>query len=327
MPAISKRQFNQRLLWTALVAALAPSGVWAQEWPTKSISLVVPFPAGGSNDVVARLVGESVRKRLGQPVLVDNKPGANGSLGVETTLRGAKDQHTFLVASDSVSLLPLFRSMPWDLTKTFTPIAVLSFQPIVIVTAPSSGIKTIQDLQARAKGKPDQVSYASSGQGSIQHLVGELFSQNLGINLLHIPYKGGGQAVNDVISGQVSLAVLGAAAVLPHIKSGKLIALAVSTKRRSTILPDTPTLSESGAGDIDVPQWSALFAVEGTPSPVVSLLRKAVDESLADTGLKQQLLGLAMETVALSPDAFQQRMIQDRERWAKLIKDRKIAME
>lgn len=327
MPAISKRQFNQRFLWTALGSAIAPSGVWAQEWPTKSISLVVPFPAGGSNDVVARLVGESVRKRLGQPVLVDNKPGANGSLGVETTLRGAKDQHTFLVASDSVSLLPLFRSMPWDLTKTFTPIAVLSFQPIVIVTAPSSGIKTIQDLQARAKGKPDQVSYASSGQGSIQHLVGELFSQNLGINLLHIPYKGGGQAVNDVISGQVSLAVLGAAAVLPHIKSGKLIALAVSTKRRSTILPDTPTLSESGAGDIDVPQWSALFAVEGTPSPVVSLLRKAVDESLADTGLKQQLLGLAMETVALSPDAFQQRMIQDRERWAKLIKDRKIAME
>ena len=327
MPDISKRQFNQRLLWTALGTTLAPSGVWAQEWPTKSISLVVPFPAGGSNDVVARLVGESVRKRLGQPVLVDNKPGANGSLGVETTLRGAKDQHTFLVASDSVSLLPLFRSMPWDLTKTFTPIAVLSFQPIVIVTAPSSGIKTIQDLQARAKGKPDQVSYASSGQGSIQHLVGELFSQNLGINLLHIPYKGGGQAVNDVISGQVSLAVLGAAAVLPHIKSGKLIALAVSTKRRSTILPDTPTLSESGAGDIDVPQWSALFAVEGTPAPVVSQLRKAVDESLADTGLKQQLLGLAMETVALSPDAFQQRMIQDRERWSKLIKDRRIALE
>lgn len=327
MPAISKRQFNQCLLWTALGAALAPTGVWAQEWPTKSISLVVPFPAGGSNDVVARLVGESVRKRLGQPVLVDNKPGANGSLGVETTLRGAKDQHTFLVASDSVSLLPLFRSMPWDLTKTFAPIAVLSFQPIVIVTAPSSGIKSIQDLQARAKGKPDQVSYASSGQGSIQHLVGELFSQNLGINLLHIPYKGGGQAVNDVISGQVSLAVLGAAAVLPHIKSGKLIALAVSTKRRSSILPDTPTLSESGAGDIDVPQWSALFAVEGTPAPVISQLRKAVEESLADTGLKQQLLGLAMETVAFSPDAFQQRMIQDRERWAKLIKDRKIALE
>jgi tripartite-type tricarboxylate transporter receptor subunit TctC len=258
---------------------------------------------------------------------VDNKPGANGALGVDTTLRTAKDQHTFLVASDSVSLLPLFRNMNWDLTKTFTPIAVLSFQPIVVVTAPSSGLKTLQDLQSRAKGKPDQVSYASSGQGSIQHLVGELFSQNMGINLLHIPYKGGGQAVNDVISGQVTVAVLGAAAVLPHIKSGKLIPLGVSTRRRSSILPDTPTLSESGAGDIDVPQWSALFAVDGTPAPIISQMRRAVEESLADSGLKQQLLGLAMETVAMTPDAFQQRMVQDRERWAKLIKDRKISME
>ena len=327
MSAISKRQFTHHLLWTAVAATLTPISALAQDWPSKPINLVVPFPAGGSNDVVARLVGESARKRLGQAVLVDNKPGANGSLGVETTLRAAKDQHTFLVASDSVSLLPLFRTMPWDLTKTFTPIAVLSFQPIVIVTAPSSGLKTIQDLQARAKGKPDQVSYASSGQGSIQHLVGELFSQNLGINLLHIPYKGGGQAVNDVISGQVSLAVLGAAAVLPHIKSGKLIALAVSTKRRSSILPDVPTLAESGAGDIDVPQWSALFAVDGTPTPIISQMRKVVEESLAEAALKQQLIGLAMETVSMTPDAFQQRMIQDRERWAKLIKDRKIAME
>lgn len=327
MLVISNRQFTKLFLWTALAAVLAPVGALAQDWPNKPINLVVPFPAGGSNDVVARLVGESARKRLGQAVLIDNKPGANGSLGVETTLRTAKDQHTFLVASDSVSLLPLFRTLPWDLTKTFTPIAVLSFQPIVIVTAPSSGLKTIQDLQARAKGKPDQVPYASSGQGSIQHLVGELFSQNLGINLLHVPYKGGGQAVNDVISGQVSLAVLGAAAVLPHIKSGKLVALAVSTKRRSGILPDTPTLAESGAGDIDVPQWSALFAVDGTPAPVMMQMRKVIEESLSDAALKQQLFGLAMETVAMTPDAFQQRMLQDRERWAKLIKDRKIAME
>lgn len=327
MLAISNRQFTKLFLLTALAAMLAPVGAWAQDWPNKPISLVVPFPAGGSNDVVARLVGESARKRLGQAVLIDNKPGANGSLGVETTLRTAKDQHTFLVASDSVSLLPLFRTLQWDLTKTFTPISVLSFQPIVIVTAPSSGLKTIQDLQARAKGKPDQVPYASSGQGSIQHLVGELFSQNLGINLLHVPYKGGGQAVNDVISGQVSLAVLGAAAVLPHIKSGKLVALAVSTKRRSSILPDTPTLAESGAGDIDVPQWSALFAVDGTPAPVISQMRKVIEESLSDTALKQQLFGLAMETMAMTPEAFQQRMLNDRERWAKLIKDRKIAME
>ena len=307
--------------------SLAPLAGQAQDWPTKPVTLIVPFPAGGSNDVAARVVGESVRKRLGQTVVVDNKPGANGSLGVDAVLRAPKDHHTFLVASDSVSLLPLFRTMPWDLAKTFTPIAMLSIQPIVVVTGASSGLKSIKDLQAAARSKPDQLPYATSGQGSLQHLVGELFSQNLGINLLHIPYKGGGQAVNDVLAGQVTVAVLGAAAVLPHIKSGKLVALAVSTRQRSPMLPDTPTLAESGAGDIDVPQWSALFALEGTPPAVLARLRRDVQASLAEPELKQQYLNAAMETVATPPEAFQQRMVQDRDRWAKLIKDRKISLD
>ncbi len=307
--------------------SMAPLVGQAEEWPSKPMTLIVPFPAGGSNDVAARVVGESVRKRLGQTVVVDNKPGANGSLGVDAVLRAPKDHHTFLVASDSVSLLPLFRTMPWDLTKTFTPIAVLSIQPIVVVTAASSGLKTIKDLQAAARAKPDQITYASSGQGSLQHLVGELFSQNLGINLLHIPYKGGGQAVNDAIAGQVTVAVLGAAAVLPHIKSGKLVGLAVSTRQRSPMLPGVPTLAEAGAGDIDVPQWSAMFALDGTPPAVLARLRKSVQDSLAEPELKQQFLNAAMETVATPPEAFQQRMVQDRDRWAKLIKDRKISLD
>ncbi len=307
--------------------SLAPLAAQAQEWPSKPITLIVPFPAGGSNDVAARVLGESVRKRLGQTVVVDNKPGANGSLGVDAVLRAPKDHHTFLVASDSVSLLPLFRTMAWDLTKNFTPIAMLSTQPIVVVTGASSGLKSIKDLQAAARSKPDQLPYATSGQGSLQHLVGELFSQNLGINLLHIPYKGGGQAVNDVLAGQVTVAVLGAAAVLPHIKSGKLVALAVSTRQRSPMLPDVPTLAESGAGDIDVPQWSALFALEGTPPAVLARLRRDVQASLAEPELKQQYLNAAMETVTTSPEAFQQRMVQDRERWARLIKDRKISLD
>jgi tripartite-type tricarboxylate transporter receptor subunit TctC len=319
---------SRRLGVLALLSlALAPAVSLAQDWPSKPITLVVPFPAGGSNDVAARVVGESVRKRLGQTVVVDNKPGANGSLGVDAVLRAPKDHHTFLVASDSVSLLPLFRTMPWDLTKTFTPIAMLSTQPIVVVTGVSSGLKSIKDLQAAARSKPDQLPYATSGQGSLQHLVGELFSQNLGINLLHIPYKGGGQAVNDVLAGQVTVAVLGAAAVLPHIKSGKLVALAVSTRQRSPMLPDVPTLAESGAGDIDVPQWSAMFALEGTPPAVLARLRKSVQDSLAEPELKQQFLNAAMEPVATPPEAFQQRMVQDRERWARLIKDRKISLD
>jgi tripartite-type tricarboxylate transporter receptor subunit TctC len=306
---------------------LTPLSTLAQEWPAKSLTFVVPFPAGGSNDIAARMVAEGVRKRLGQSVVIDNKAGANGALGVESVLRAPKDQHTFLIASDSVSLLPLFRPVAWDLTKTFTPVAALSFQPIVVVTAPSSGIKSIKDLQALAKTKPNQVPYASSGQGSIQHLVGELFSQQLGIDLLHVPYKGGGQAVNDAIAGQVTIAVLGAAAVLPHIKAGKLIALAVSTRNRSPMLPDTPTLMESGASDVDVPQWSALFAVEGTPASTLTRLRRSVEETLVEPEIKQRFANAAMDISTMSPDVFQQRIVQDRERWAKLIKTRKISME
>ena len=327
MPALPQALTRRATLLGLAAAALPPLAVAADDWPAKAVTLVVPFPPGGSNDVVARLVGDSVRQRIGQTVVIDNKPGANGALGVDAVLRAPKDHHTFLVASDSVSLLPLFRQTPWDLTRTFTPVAVLSVQPVVVVTSAASGLKSIKDLQALARSKPDQVPYASSGQGSIQHLLGELFSQGLGINLLHIPYKGGGQAVNDVVAGQVTVAVLGAAAVLPHIKSGKLVALAVSTLQRSPMLPDTPTLAESGAGDIDVPQWSALFAVAGTPAPIIARLRRAVDESLAEPAVAQKLASLAMETVNTTPDAFQQRMLQDRERWARLVKDRRISLD
>ncbi len=307
--------------------ALLPHTARAQEWPSKSINFVVPFPPGGSNDVAARAVGEGVGKKLGQTVVVDNKPGANGALGVDAVLRAPKDHHTILVASDSVSLVPLFRPTPWDLTKSFIPVAVLSFQPIVVVTSASTGIKSMKDLAARAKEKPNQIGYATSGQGSLQHLVGELFSQQLQMDLLHVPYKGGGQAVNDVVAGQVPVAVLGSAAVLPHIKSGKLIALAVTTRNRSATLPDVPTLIESGAADFDVPQWVALFAVEGTPAPVLARLRQSVDETLAEPSVKQRFANAAMEIVPTAPAAFQQRMIADRERWAKLIKDRKISLE
>lgn len=318
----------RRILILALLGlAMHPLMAVSQEWPTKPLTFVVPFPAGGSNDIAARVVGDGLRKSLGQSVVIENKSGANGALGVESVLRAPKDQHTFLIASDSVSLLPLFRTASWDLTKTFTPVAMISFQPIVVVTSASTGLKSIKELQVLAKSKPNQIPYASSGQGSIQHLVGELFAQQLGIDLLHVPYKGGGQAVNDVLGGQVTVAVLGAAAVLPHIKSGKLIALAVSTRSRSPMLPDTPTLTESGAGDIDVPQWSALFALEGTSAPVLSRIRRSVEEALAEPDIKKRFVSAGMEVSTVSPEAFYQKMVQDRERWAKLIKDRKISME
>jgi tripartite-type tricarboxylate transporter receptor subunit TctC len=323
---VSMRSRRSCLLGMLSLGAL-PSVARAQVWPSKSLTFVVPFPVGGSNDIAARVLAESMRTQLAQSVVVENKPGANGALGVESVLRGPSDHYTYLVASDSVSLLPLFRSTTWDLSKSFTPVAVLSYQPIVVVTSATSGLRSIKDLAARASSKPNEISYASSGQGSIQHLVGETFAQQLGIDLLHVPYKGGGQALNDVISGQVNVAVLGAAAVLPGIKSGRLVALAVSTAKRSAMLPDIPTLTESGAGAIDVPQWSALFARTGTPDSVLTRLRRATDESLADPALRQRFANAAMEVIPTPPDLFVQRMLQDRERWARLIRDRKISLE
>lgn len=313
------------LLW--LIAGLPCAPARAQDWPTKTLTFVVPFPAGGSNDIAARAVGDAARRRLQQTVVIDNKPGANGALGVDAVLRGTRDQHTFLVASDSVSLLPLFRNTGWDLTRSFVPVAVLSVQPIVVVTGAGTGWKTLKDLVAAARGRPNQIAYASSGQGSIQHLLGELFTQSLGVDLLHVPYKGGGQAVNDLVSGQVPVGVLGAAAVLPHIRSGKLVALAVSTRQRSPMLPDTPTLAEGGAGDVDVPQWSALFAPEGTPAAVIARLRRSIEESLAEPALQQQFQKAAMEPGGSAPEAFQQRMQQDRERWSRLIRERRISLD
>jgi tripartite-type tricarboxylate transporter receptor subunit TctC len=321
-------QLAQQCLLGWLLVAGVVGNVAADEWPKQGLRWVVPFPVGGSNDIAARLVGEVVRGRLGQAVAVDNKPGGNGSLGVDSVLSSAKDAHTFLVASDSVSLLPLFRpSLKWDLVKTFVPVAVLTVQPIVLVAAPSANVRSIKELQALAKAKPGQVPYATSGQGSIQHLVGELTALNLGIDLLHVPYKGGGQAVVDVMSGQVPFAVLGAAAVLPHIKSGKLIALAVSTRARSSILPTVPTLFEAGAGDIDVPQWAALFAPSGFDEAALAKLRSAVSTAMSDPILRDKLQQSSMEIAKVSPEEFRRQLVLDRERWAKLIVERKINLE
>ncbi len=301
----------------------------ANEWPTQTLRWVVPFPVGGSNDVTGRLVSEMIRSKLSQTITIDNKPGANGLLGVESALSTAKDGHTFLVASDSVALLPIFKpNIKWDLAKNFVPVSVLTVQPIVLVASPAANIRSIKDLVALAKSKPGQVPYATSGQGSIQHLLGELAFLNLGIDLLHVPYKGGGQAVVDVISGQVPIAVLGAGAVMPHIKSGKLIAIAVSTRTRSTILPNVPTLAESGAGDIDVPQWATLFAPAVLDDAALNKLRATISAALADTTLREKFLTqYSMEIAKTSPEEFRKQLLADRERWAKLIVDRKINLE
>lgn len=322
---LSRRRFGLSLL------ALTAGGAAAQpaEWPTgRPITWIVPFPPGGSNDVAARLLSDPLREQLRQSVVVDNRPGANGSLGAQAAMRSAADGYTWLVASDSVALWPVIRPDPgWDLFANFTPVAVLAVQPIVFVTSPQTGIRSMQDVRTRALASPNGVTFASSGQGSMQHLVGELAAAELGIDLLHVPYKGGGQAVTDIISGQVSMGVLGAAAVMPHLRSGKLLALAQTTKTRSAMLAQTPTLIESGAKTVDVAQWSAVFAPRGTPDAIVQRMTAAIRASLADKALQDKLAANSMEVSDLDPLTFVRQLQQDRARWAQLIKTRNLQVK
>ena len=313
------------------MAALAAGGAFAQggDWPAaRTITWIVPFPPGGSNDVAARLVADALREPLRQSVVVDNRPGANGSLGAQAAARATADGYTWLVASDSVAMWPLIHPNPnWDLLTSFTPVAVLAVQPIVFVTSPKTGIKSMQDLRARAAAAPNTVTFASSGQGSIQHLVGELAAAELGIDLLHVPYKGGGQAVTDIIGGQVAVGVLGAAAVMPHIRSGTLIALAQSMKSRSPLLAQTPTLIEAGAKGIDIAQWSAVFVPRGTPEATVTKMSTAIRASLADKALQAKLAANSMERTDVDPQQFARQIAHERVRWAQLIKDRKLEVQ
>lgn len=323
-PLFDRRRFSLGL------AALAGGSAFAQagDWPAaRAITLVVPFPPGGSNDVAARLLAEALREPLAQTLVVENRPGANGSLVAQAVARAAADGYTGLVASDSVALWPVIRPNPgWDLLTSFTPVAVLAVQPIVFVISPKTGIKTMQDLRARAAAAPGSVTFASSGQGSMQHLVGELAAAELGIDLLHVPYKGGGQAVTDLIGGQVTLGVLGAAAVMPHIRSGALLPLAQSMKTRSPLLAQTPTLMEAGAKTIDIAQWAAVFVPRDTPAAVVEKLSAAVRTSLADKALQAKLAANSMEVSDADLQQFVQRLAQERMRWAQLIKDRKLVL-
>ncbi|HRE12592.1 MAG TPA: tripartite tricarboxylate transporter substrate-binding protein, partial [Usitatibacteraceae bacterium] len=266
-----------KLAFAALAAAtlaLVPATeALAQGWPNKTIKFVVPQPAGGSNDAMGRAVGEQLSKQLGQPIVVDNRPGASGAVGMEVVASSPADGYIYVIASDSVALQPILRKgLKWNVERDFVPVTMFGAQPIVVAVPAASPFKSMKDVIAAAKASPGKVGYATSGQGSIQHLAGELLAQMAGIDLLHIPYKGGGQAITDLVGGQVPVAVLGLAAVLPHAKTGRVRILAVTTKARSPAVPDVPSLDEAGVPGYDVRQWAGLMAPAATPPDVQAKL-------------------------------------------------------
>ena len=293
-------------LVTLLAAALLAGGVSAQgAWPSKPIKLVVPFTAGSGTDIIARTVGDVMGKSLGQPVIVENKPGAGGTIGAAQVAKSEPDGYTILIHSSGHALNPaIYPSLPYDTLKDLTGVTPLAALPNVMVVSPSRGWKTVADVVAAAKAKPGQLNFASAGMGSATHLNGEKFKLQAGIDAVHVPFKGTPEAITDVIGGRNDWFFAPLSSALPLIRDGKLQALAVSTAQRSPALPDVPTTVEAGVPGSDYTFWVGMIVPAATPAPVVKRLHDEAVKALASAEVKERMLKLGADAFTLEPAAF-----------------------
>jgi len=319
----------KKLFATLLLAFAAASGAHAQAWPSKPVTLVVPFPPGGSTDAIARAIGPSLNKTFGQSFIVDNKAGATGTIGAAAVKRAAPDGYTFLVTSlGPLVIAPhLIKGIQYDALKDFDPVTVAVQAPNVLVVPASSPHKSLADVIAHEKAQPGKMTFASSGNGSSDHLTAELFWLESGTTGIHVPYKGGGPAITDLLGGQVDASFQNVNAVLQHIKTGKLRALAVTGAKRSPVLPDVPTMAEAGVKNVDVYSWQGIVGPKGLPADVRDKFHGAVVAALNDPQVKQQLTGLGLEVVANTPAQFAAFQQEEFARWKKVIEVRKITAD
>ena len=306
----------------ALVSALAPSVAMTQAWPTKPIRIIVPHAPGGVTDVVTRLLSQPLSEALGQPVIVDNRPGAAGLLGTEIGAAAAPDGYTLLVFVDTNTIFPsTVKTLRHDPAKSFVPITILGRGSHVLVAHPSLPVANLQELIAYARAHPKEVSYASPGAGSPQHLGVETIKGAAGIEMVHIPYKGGGQAIVDVVGGQVKVGILGMAPALPHIKTGKLKALAVTGATRAKVLPDTPTVAESGIAGFATGQWQGIVAPAGTPAAIVNRIHDELVRIMKQPAIVERLAAIGMDNSTSATPADYERMLgEELNRWPAIVK-------
>ena len=307
----------------ALTMAAAACGAQAQDWPNKPVRVVVPFAAGGSTDVAARLVAEYLSRAFGQQVYVENRTGANGVIGIEAVAKSDPDGYTLLVAPDAIASNPHVYKVNYAL-KDLTPVVQLSRQPIVLAAHPSLGVNTMAELIALARKQPGIRFGTGSGVGSAQHMVVQWFAQLAGIELEQVPYRGGGQAINDLIAGHVRLGALGSTPLIPHYKAGKLLLLAQTTEARSQSLPDIPTFQESGIKGLVLDQWLGVFVPAGTPGPIVARLNGEIGKALADQAIKGNLVSSAMEPIGGSAEQFARLVRDDFAKYERLVKELNI---
>ncbi len=315
----------------ALMLALCAAAVCGAQpaWPEKSVTVVVPFPAGGSTDTVARAVAQQLTQRLGQAFVVENRPGATGAIGAAQVKRAAPDGYTLMVSSLGTYVIAphLQKTLPYDATRDFDYITIPVQAPNVLVAAAHKKARTVADVIAELKAHPRKVPFASSGNGASDHLSAEIFWQQTGTEGLHVPYKGGAPAVNDLLGGQVDYSFQNINAVLQHIRSGKLQAIAVTGNRRSPVLPNVPTLAEAGVQGAEVYSWQGLAAPKGLAQAVKDRLAAAAIASVRDPAVARQFAEQGMEVVGNTPAEFTEFQAREYLRWKKLIESRKITVD
>ena len=323
---------HRRTLTFLAAALLLPCAAMAQveaKWPTKSVKWVVPFPPGGAMDVIARTLGDRLAQDLGQPFVIENRPGAGGNIGADFVAKQPADGHTIMITSIGMATnKALYVKLSYDPVKDFAPVSLLAVVPnVLVVNTARSADKSVQDVLAHARRDPGKLTYASAGNGTSIHLAGEVFASMAKLQLLHIPYKGSGPAVTDMLGGQVDLMFDSITSARPHILSGKLQALGVTSARRSSALPDVATIAEAGIPGYEVSPWFAVFAPAGTPGGVVAKLNKALVAAMRQPEILKKIESVGAEPIGSTPQALAEHLNKELVRWGALIKEREIRLD
>ncbi|MBK6865689.1 MAG: tripartite tricarboxylate transporter substrate binding protein [Ideonella sp.] len=319
---------TRRHLVVALAVALSGGSAMAQAWPSKPISLVVPFPPGGTNDVLARSLAEKLTQSLGQTVIVENKPGAGATLGADYVVKSKPDGYTLLVGAVHHTIASsVYKKLPYDFQKDLAPITTIAMVPNVLVVNASTPVKTVAELVKLAKAEPGKLTYGSNGNGTAQHLIGTQFQNLTGTEIVHIPYKGSGPLASDLIGGQITMSFDTITPVLPHIKAGKLRPLAVTTARRSAALPDVPTLEEAGLKGFNIGTWFGVLAPAATPKDIVARLNAEMVKVIQSPEFRKRMDEIGAEPIGNSVDQMAAQIKGETEKFAKLVKDAKVTIE
>jgi tripartite-type tricarboxylate transporter receptor subunit TctC len=315
-------QFRALVSAALTAAACVAPAAWAQDYPSRPVHVVVPYPAGGPNDIIVRLVGRRLGETLGQPIVVENRPGAGGNIGTDSVAKSAPDGYTLVsVGPGALIINPLLGKVPYDTMRDFAPVTIMAVAPNALVAHPSFPAKSVAELIALARAKPGTINYASGGSGSTPHLAAALFAVMAKVQLTHVPYKGTGPATADLIGGQVQIAFLGIPTVLPHIRSGKLRALAVTGKNRSPELPGVPTVDEAGVAGYELSPWYGLLAPAGTPPAVITRLADDVTKIVRAPEMREQLAAQGAEPTGGTPETFARTLRSDAATWGRVVKD------